>query len=357
MDSVETEKDEDEQFAGVRLRPVIPVPDDHSKITSWLGGRPRMPKSEPWPQINGMPLQFVCQLDCSSFPTEMWDGDGPREGWLVVFVGGAGTTTPHVVHIDEMGRERKAPRQLDRNHMFSSLPSRAPEGFDFESPRWPVEVVLIDPDSEHEESKAVSELCGGHDLNDPLNRPHDWDTLILMFDVLIANIEQQKKWSKNSVQSAKDVIEEPLEDVSVLAEILEAAKAMLARFEQLDLSVPFDEDLWLPFAHEIVELRRRNLHRDLNNLSSLAGPEYKFGLDQLQRVYGYKIKQSPDLFDQYNQLSRGHTRLSSMVRKDRRWSALAHEVRNGRLRIKRYEERFPARRAVYRRRSDRLFQQ
>src|SRR4051794_38014276 len=45
----------------VRLTPQIPIRDRHAP-RSWLGGRPRMPATMPWPEIEGTPCDFIAQI-------------------------------------------------------------------------------------------------------------------------------------------------------------------------------------------------------------------------------------------------------------------------------------------------------
>ncbi|WP_425335343.1 DUF1963 domain-containing protein [Rhodoblastus acidophilus] len=44
---------------------------------SWLGGNPRLPDPFEWPHVEGKPLHFLGQIDCSALPAEIWGGLGP----------------------------------------------------------------------------------------------------------------------------------------------------------------------------------------------------------------------------------------------------------------------------------------
>ena len=294
-DSKKCSEDADE-YCGVYLRPIIPAPKSARKTTSWLGGRPRMPSYQPWPSNNGIPLQFVCQLDCSSLPSRLWGGYGPREGWLVIFAGGAGRANPYIVHIDKLGRERKAPKKLNRAHMYSSLPHDAPEGFDFETPRWPVEVVSDHSDQKFQRNEICIDRPPIEDLKNPLNQPHDWDTLILLFEMMLSNIRQRKKWSDEYVSSAamKNSLPPPM--LSVLERALEVVGEMKEDFRKLDQSKPFDLDLWEPFARSAIGLQE--LHSSYF-LDVYGSPSSGFVRDAewLKKIYAEKIKLSPISFE------------------------------------------------------------
>lgn len=65
--------------------------DDHPYASSvgWLGGRPFLPLEIEWPRTrSGKSMWFVGQLNLGHFSTEMWNGFGPRDGWLSFFFHG-----------------------------------------------------------------------------------------------------------------------------------------------------------------------------------------------------------------------------------------------------------------------------
>lgn len=68
----------------VRLVPMLPS-SSKEDCTSWLGGRPKLPKGVEWPVIAGPPAQFLAQIDCAALPESLWQGAGPRRGSMVFF--------------------------------------------------------------------------------------------------------------------------------------------------------------------------------------------------------------------------------------------------------------------------------
>lgn len=121
---------------------------------SWLGGLPKMPESVLWPRSeDGTALQFVAQVHCADFPPKLWNGHGPRKGWLLLFVdvlsmedvsfGG----NLQVLRIKELGPEREPPEDAPTvRHAMSDY-------IDFDKPairpgvhkmwrRWPVDLVV-----------------------------------------------------------------------------------------------------------------------------------------------------------------------------------------------------------------------
>ena len=54
--------------------------------TGWIGGYPYLPLSVKWPHKNGVPYEFLCQINLSALPKNVWGGIGPRKGWLSFFI-------------------------------------------------------------------------------------------------------------------------------------------------------------------------------------------------------------------------------------------------------------------------------
>lgn len=68
--------------ASVILKPIVrPGPTE----AGWFGGKPMLPPDVEWPEIDGVPLCFLAQIDLAKLPTRIWSGLGPREGCLVFF--------------------------------------------------------------------------------------------------------------------------------------------------------------------------------------------------------------------------------------------------------------------------------
>src|SRR3546814_7878402 len=65
----------------VRLVPQIPLR-DAIQTHSRLGGRPHLPAATDWPRIDGVKGDFLAQIACADLPQGLWDGLGPRDGWL-----------------------------------------------------------------------------------------------------------------------------------------------------------------------------------------------------------------------------------------------------------------------------------
>ncbi|MBB4196708.1 uncharacterized protein YwqG [Rhodoblastus sphagnicola] len=173
----------------VTLRRQIPIRFDEAP-RSWLGGLPMMPKGMKWPRDpEGAPLHFVAQIACADLPAALWFGQGPRQGWLLLFVeilkfqysDEAERGMVQVLHTTELGVEHEPPQDLPTvRHVMSDYIGYAKPEFRPGVPKlwrkWPVDVVVREaplmfsveglyqePVSEHS-----IKLHGGIDLDRPL---------------------------------------------------------------------------------------------------------------------------------------------------------------------------------------------
>ncbi|GAA6165818.1 hypothetical protein NBRC116590_35220 [Pelagimonas sp. KU-00592-HH] len=79
----------------IALRPCWP----QRETKSWIGGLPMLPVDMDWPRIEGKPAVFIAQICLADMPDDLWQGAGPRDGWLVIWgdeEGGCGTALRHV---------------------------------------------------------------------------------------------------------------------------------------------------------------------------------------------------------------------------------------------------------------------
>lgn len=121
---------------------------------SWLGGLPMMPLLTKWPRDKaGAPLHFVAQIACADLPAKLWNGLGPRKGWLLLFVetlkleDHADSGLVQVIHTTSLGREREPPKDAPtvRHTMSDYIDYAAPTirpGVPKLWRKWPVDLVV-----------------------------------------------------------------------------------------------------------------------------------------------------------------------------------------------------------------------
>ena len=186
------------------LRRQVP-PDLSSEPRSFLGGQPRLPEEFDWPRneteqpdvydepelaedegdepgllkrIFGkrdsveeddsaefMPvpkakpsaMHFIGQVSCEDLPAGIWDGLGPREGWLHFFAdlhdgfdfGASPTGACRVIHTEKLGPERDPPDDIKpvANPDYTSALHHShgdPEAWPKRFGKWPVEFIDAD---------------------------------------------------------------------------------------------------------------------------------------------------------------------------------------------------------------------
>lgn len=111
----------------------------------------------PVPKVRPSPMHFIGQICCEDLPAGIWDGLGPRDGWLHFFADLHGGfdfgISPHgscrVIHTEKLGPERGPPDDMkpvanpnypSALHHSHGDPGAWPVAFD----KWPVEFIDAD---------------------------------------------------------------------------------------------------------------------------------------------------------------------------------------------------------------------
>ncbi|PIE12468.1 MAG: hypothetical protein CSA68_12610 [Rhodobacterales bacterium] len=112
-----------------------------------------MPKLLRWPRDKeGAPLHFLAQIACADLPAQLWNGDGPRKGWLLLFVetlkleDEADDGGVRVLHVNRLGPERAPPKDTPTvRHAMSDYIDYAKANIRPGVPKlwrkWPVDLV------------------------------------------------------------------------------------------------------------------------------------------------------------------------------------------------------------------------
>lgn len=237
----------------VRLVPQIPLR-DVERPRSWLGGTPAMAENIPWPQIDGRDANFLAQICCADLPRDLWDGLGPRDGWLAFFIHPTDYNM-HVLHLGEMGPWRKGPESLDIDGWSITLPYAKTRLKPIKAwPRWPVDLMSVRPGEPDPRLEGWSEATHkiyeqGFDVASPEHRPFDRSTTFEMLEIaeaslvdwlaqdLITPLRQQLEQVSNWLDAAEGASEQP----SNLAELRERAATLPALIEARTKGLPMFE--------------------------------------------------------------------------------------------------------------------
>lgn len=215
----------------VRLVPQNP-PRDALFRKSWLGGRPHLPAAIDWPRVDGADGDFLAQIACTDLPAALWDGLGPRQGWLAFFANpDSGAVT--ALHLTEEGVPRDPPRAPGSVYFHpygidsADLMPLAIRAF----PEWPVDPVTVEPGEadprEAPTADATALLAADYDIADPAFHPFDWASMLALADILEARLLQQPPGgtapddaSDELAQAIADADERNRESVQRAAEIV-----------------------------------------------------------------------------------------------------------------------------------------
>lgn len=226
----------------VRLVPQVPILPG-ALPRSWFGGVPSLPEGTAWPVCDGKPAEFLAQIDCSGLPADLWDGAGPRAGWLSFFLGTEeGYIAAKIVHTRSRGAPVQPPRLMNFEWLnLSEIPT-----MDWTSlarkdvPKWPVDVVWVS--SPEEDPLVRAPVSGGRDgdpravryeagfaLTEPGWKPFDWATTLLLLDTAVAYARSAIRREQQQLATHIKVLDQILLDPAQLpGTARERAEANLA---------------------------------------------------------------------------------------------------------------------------------
>lgn len=152
-----------------RLEPII---GPSGEASSWIGGLPRMPADVRWPETDGRPSVFLAQISLADLPANVWNGLGPRGGWLLFFCEPLKFDAASVLHVRELGPERPYPENSALGDVLSydarkslEVLGRSPDSF--VPTRWALRVTPLAPGAEAQ-SAHVAEAGANPDPRDDL---------------------------------------------------------------------------------------------------------------------------------------------------------------------------------------------
>ena len=250
----------------VRLVPRVPIVSG-APVRSWLGGNPSLPAGTGWPLFDGQPAAFLAQIDCSSLPPGLWEGAGPRTGWLSFFFDIENDRlVAKVLHTLDLGRPVEPPSAVGFQFFLShqtwqkDVDWPIPEG----TPQWPVDVVQVsrpeeDPwiwrygASDKDDNPRSILYRTGASLDDPGLKPFDWTTTLLMLDTAAAHAQSHVKKSEKSLAS----VQKALDRVSASPERYGDLDAARARIKSHALGDDHRASVWRACELKVRALRAR----------------------------------------------------------------------------------------------------
>lgn len=207
----------DQSHTSVVLKRQIPIRFDEQPH-SWLGGLPMMPETVEWPRDpEGSPLHFVAQISCEHLPPDLWNGKGPRDGWLLYFIetmkleDEAGPELIRILHVNAIGPERDPPEDMPtvRHTMSDYIDYGAPNirpGVPKMWRKWPVDLIpqkyqMNDADEDFAPPPVSAEILYGAAVSDNgmtggerfgLDRPLTWRGALYFVEGVLGDLDPVK---------------------------------------------------------------------------------------------------------------------------------------------------------------------
>jgi hypothetical protein len=238
----------DETFS-VRLVPQVPI-QDNVPLQGWFGGEPRLPADCDWPYIDGVPSEFLMQVNCSELPAALWDGLGPRNGWLAIFIQvniptySFSTPKVKVIHTTQQGDVRSrpefadsAPATLRKSWINYSARPSLPANLGATAPRWPFVIRQGLSIPNPRDSRPTEKLILPHwNVTD---WPFDWTSAAYLIEHLILRCKERSHLDHVLSKTDDYVRVQPLRNVAINALV-----QMRQSLEDLSRKIAFSADAW-----------------------------------------------------------------------------------------------------------------
>ena len=126
-----------------------------------------MPEVVRWPRdADGAPLHFLAQIACADLPKGLWNGFGPRRGWLLLFVETlkmedyAERGNVQILHVNRLGPERTPPKDMPtvRHTMSDYIDCNRPNTRKGVPPlwrKWPLDLLELRYDQVNSKDEAL----------------------------------------------------------------------------------------------------------------------------------------------------------------------------------------------------------
>ncbi len=188
----------------VRLDYIVPPPQP-DRVTSWIGGLPKLSAHAEWPRTPDSPFLFLAQIALADLPATIWGGLGPRTGSLAFFTDpDSNFQTVSILHVDGLLSERAYPAELMVAQYYPILRRGAGRKFLVGSPddkalpltKWPVRALDVAHDEDlprpyfkyRDTANASALLRKSLSLSNPAFVPYSWPTLMSLISTLVIKL-------------------------------------------------------------------------------------------------------------------------------------------------------------------------
>lgn len=240
----------------VWLRAAIP-PSGGSFEIGWIGGNPKLPEPFVWPTSRARNLDFLCQINCACLPGSLWNGLGPKSGWLAFFCDHASSQTA-IIWAPQLGPERLNDQGWSKDGTaLHRLNDRFAE-FLGPPPAWPLRVVeptnfespVPHPLRRRQNQRAHVELAA------PENHPFDRRSLIALLSVAMFESEHRLVRIRKSRREAElNSLPPPDELLAAIDDMMRTADHLKEAIAADAARQPTDHIRWMTHRELLIRLR------------------------------------------------------------------------------------------------------
>jgi Domain of unknown function (DUF1963) len=239
----------------------------------WLGGNPRLPDPFEWPNRDGQPYQFLCQIDCASLPPGLWDGIGPRAGWLAFFTALSGRVDVKVIYAPKLGPERRNKNAWRKSSTNLDWIDGRYDPLLAPPPRWVLDFVhpLDGENGVPDKSRRRPSDDEVFALASPECQPVDWRTLEVLVDEALSHAGKQAADYADLARQREAQLKPPRRElVAALEQMIETADQLYEAVKASATTQPLSLQDWLSHAELILRLKELedeiNLQRGMSPL-------------------------------------------------------------------------------------------
>lgn len=222
-----------------------------------------MPESIKWPRDeDNAPLHFIAQICCADLPESLWNGSGPRKGWLLLFLETmkfrdfAESPIVQVLHIERLGAERQPPedaptvRHTMSEYLECSSPSIRPGVPKFWR-KWPIDIIADEYVISNEEQQSRNSLLieaeklydgpasstGMSADFDGLDRPLTWRGALYVVEGVLRDLENEE-FKKHNMGNRGGLFERSIGDQGVFNKLVAQKVAQRPELDGMIVHLP-----------------------------------------------------------------------------------------------------------------------